>query len=326
MKRVSLIAAGLIAASWSAARADVPSAVDNTMPGPTNVDVNVTPPPGSSVEVDVPSTKPVTAPAAVPGTGSTMQGGGQTPAPTAPANVDVNINPPTQPAPVAAPAQTEIMPRARVIDANTAAINGAVTEPVTPVPAVPAPYRAGAPHDTGHTWSSRVGTGLLVGGGYEDFTNNNLQRMTSGGGAWNARAIAGTRQYVGVEAAYVGAARSIDALGVQSNAVLMANGVEGALRLNVPVVMRRGQLLEPFGFVGLGWSHYQVTNTNVNTSDLASDDDIMSLPVGGGLEYAIGRFMADARFTYRSTYYNDLMRTGGNLNNWGVSTQVGFSF
>ena len=52
----------------------------------------------------------------------------------------------------------------------------------------------------------------------------------------------------------------------------------------------------------------------------------MSVPVGGGLDYAIGRFMADARFTYRSTYYNDLMRTGGNLNSWGVSTQIGFSF
>jgi hypothetical protein len=96
--------------------------------------------------------------------------------------------------------------------------------------------------------------------------------------------------------------------------------------LNVPVVIRRCQLLEPFGFVGMGWSHYQLTNTNVNTSDLAKDDDIMSLPIGGGLEYAINRFMADARFTYRSTYYNDLMRTGGNLNNWGVSTQIGFVF
>jgi hypothetical protein len=115
-------------------------------------------------------------------------------------------------------------------------------------------------------------------------------------------------------------------LGVQSNAVLVSNGLEGALRLNVPVVMRRAQLVEPFAFVGLGWSHYSVTNTNVNTSDIASDDDVMSLPVGGGLEYGIGRFMADARFTYRSTYYNDLMRTGGNLNNWGVSTQIGVSF
>ena len=34
------------------------------------------------------------------------------------------------------------------------------------------------------------------------------------------------------------------------------------------------------------------------------------VPIGGGLEYAIGRFMADARFTYRATYYNDLLRDG----------------
>ena len=108
--------------------------------------------------------------------------------------------------------------------------------------------------------------------------------------------------------------------------MLVANGLEGAIRVNVPVLLPRTQLLEPFGFVGLGWSHYSVTNTNVTTADMARDDDIMSLPIGGGLEYAIGRFMADARFTYRSTYYNDLMRTGGNLNNWGVSGQVGFSF
>jgi hypothetical protein len=291
------------------------------------MDVTVNPPPGSSVDINVsPATKPTTPPSAVPGTGATIPGGTQTPPP---ANVDVNINPPTQAPPVAAPVQTEVMPPARVIDANTAAINGAVTEPargVPPAQVTPDYYRTGYARDTSHTWVGRVGAGLMVGGGFEDFTNSNLQRMTGGGGAWNARAVAGTRQFVGVEAAYVGAARSIDALGVQSNAVLLANGVEGALRLQIPVVMRRAQLLEPFGFVGLGWSHYQVTNTNVNTSDLASDDDVMSLPVGGGLAYAIGRFMADARFTYRSTYYNDLMRTGGSLNNWGVGTQVGFSF
>jgi hypothetical protein len=330
MKRVSLIAAGLIAASWSVAHADngsTPSATDNTMPGPTNTEIKVTPPPGSSVDVNVdPATSKSPPPAAVPGTGSTIPGGGQTPPA---ANVDVNISPPPTPPPVAAPPQSEVMPPARVIDNNTAAISGAVMADYAPVgstPVVPVPTRHGTVHDTSHTWVGRIGAGLMVGGGFEDFTNGNLQRMTGGAGTWNARAIAGTRQYVGVEAAYVGAARSVDALGVQSNAVLLANGLEGNLRLNVPVVLPRAQLLEPFGFVGLGWSHYQVTNTNVNTSDIASDDDVMSLPVGGGLAYAIGRFMADARFTYKSTYYNDLMRTGGNLNNWGVSSQVGFSF
>ena len=82
----------------------------------------------------------------------------------------------------------------------------------------------------------------------------------------------------------------------------------------------------PFAFVGLGWQHYQVTNTNTFTSSVARDDDVMAVPVGGGLEYAVGRFMADARFTYRATYYNDLVVSGANLNSWGVATQIGFSF
>ena len=36
--------------------------------------------------------------------------------------------------------------------------------------------------------------------------------------------------------------------------------------------------------------------------------------------------MADARFTYRQTYYNSHLLPGGNLNNWGVGGQVGFGF
>src|SRR5262249_26803344 len=154
----------------------------------------------------------------------------------------------------------------------------------------------GVAHDNAHPVVGRIGGGFMVGGGFEDFTNSNLRSMTGAGGSWTARAVAGTRQYIGAEAAYIGAARSVEALGVSTNALLVSNGLEGNLRANLPIVMRRAQLLEPFGFVGLGWQHYQVTNTNVNTSDLAGKDNVMAVPVGAGLEYAIGRFMADARF------------------------------
>ena len=51
-----------------------------------------------------------------------------------------------------------------------------------------------------------------------------------------------------------------------------------------------------------------------------------SLPFGGGLEYAYAMFMADARFTYRYTYNNDLFNDGAKLNNWGVSGQIGVEF
>jgi hypothetical protein len=354
MKRVSLIAAGLLAFGLTAARAEVGAtdssgATDATQPAPTNVDINVNTPPKSDVDVNVTPRKSdvnvtVTPPATTgtaEATADTAVGAKTMPPSTSDtttvetippgADVDVNVNPttPAQTPPAAVQPLTDPRPPLRRIDANSAAIYGGVTEPAQPIAPVPSgtyvPVRNDQP-SVGHTWVGRLGAGFLLGGGYEDFTNENLRSQTGGGGAWDARLLAGTRQFVGVEAAYVGAARSVDALGLQSNALLLSNGVEGAVRLNVPVVLRRAQLLEPFGFVGLGWQHYQVTNTNTNTSDIAGKDDIMSLPVGGGLEYAIGRFMADARFTYRSTYYNDLMRTGGNLNNWGVGTNIGFAF
>ena len=150
--------------------------------------------------------------------------------------------------------------------------------------------------------------------------------MTSGGGSWNARVVAGTRQFVGLEAAYVGAARNIDALGLSNDATLISNGVEGNVRVNIPII-RQVSMIEPFGFVGLGWSHYHVGNTQTRTSDLATNDDVMTVPLGAGLEYSYKAFIADARFTYRPTYYNDLVRAGGgSLNNWGVGGQVGFSY
>ena len=175
-------------------------------------------------------------------------------------------------------------------------------------------------------WMSKVGTAMMLGGGYEDFTYSNIRAMTSAGGSWDARLVGGTRQLVGVEAAYVGAARSIQTLGLAPSTNLVSNGVEGALRLNVPLV--QGQtLVEPFGFIGLGWQHYSLTHASSNTSDLTGSDDVMSMPYGGGVEVSHRGLMLDARFTYRQTYMNDLLRAeGGRLNTWGVGGNAGVEF
>jgi hypothetical protein len=204
--------------------------------------------------------------------------------------------------------------------------NGQTTAsvPVAPLPPIP-----GAPEgiNPGYATASRVGVGLLVGGGFEDFTNSRLRDATGNGGYWTARIVAGTRQYVGMEAAYVGDARSISGLGLGSDSRLISNGLEGALRLNMPILLRGASLLEPFGFVGVGWAHYSVTQNNAAVSDFTSHDDVLTLPFGGGLEFASHGFMADARFTYKQTYYNNLTQTiGGNLNNWGVGGQIGFEY
>ena len=185
--------------------------------------------------------------------------------------------------------------------------------------------RAGRGLPGAHVYS-HVGVGLLVGGGFKDFTNGRLQNVTGDGGYWTARVVAGTREYVGMEAAYVGDARSITGLGLSNDSRLISNGLSGNLRVNIPIA-RGASLIEPFGFVGVGWSHYTVTNNNVALSDVTSSDNVLTLPYGGGLEFAYKGFMADARFTYTQTYYNNLTETiGGNLNNWGVGGQIGFEY
>lgn len=325
MKRLLMITAGLLALGVTAARAEDKTTVEVVPPNAP--DTSASPPPASDVvngtatpnPKATPENKAVSPSPPVPGT---------TEAPPAPpANVKVDVNP-TQPVRPSVPLTTPtVRPPAHVIDNNTAAISGAVQADIAPVG--PSPFYFAQPKQAfplEHTWVAKLGAGILVGGGFEEFTSNTMQNMTGTAGTWTARVLAGTRRFIGAEAAYVGNARSIDALGLQSSATLISNGVEGNARVNVPVVMRKAQLLEPFAFVGLGWQHYQVTNTNTFTSSVARDDDVMAVPVGGGLEYAIGRFMADARFTYRATYYNDLVVNGANLNSWGVATQIGFSF
>jgi hypothetical protein len=195
--------------------------------------------------------------------------------------------------------------------------------PVAPLPPMPGAPEGVYPGGTGHL---HVGVGMLVGGGFQDFTNGRLKDATGDGGYWTARIVAGTRQYVGMEAAYVGDARSITGLGLGNDSRLISNGLEGTLRLNVPIV-RGLSLFEPFGFIGVGWSHYTVSQNNTAISDLTSADDVLTLPYGGGFEFAYRGFLADARFTYKQTYYNNLTETtGGNLNSWGVGGQIGFEY
>jgi len=345
MRKISLVLATAVALGLGTARAqNAPSGSgsgipDPTTPAPTRVDVDA--PAGTSVDVNTPSrtgtgtttvdvnTPPATpaptgTPSAAPGTTvdiNTPPSGtaGTPPSGTAGTNVEITTPPATT-----TDVDVNVPPPATVPTAPTVNTTGAVAEPIPAMTPMPAP----GPVDTAPAAPvpSRFGAGLLIGGGYEEFTSDNVQRITGGGGSWNARLVAGTRSFIGMEAAYVGSARGIDTLGLSSDAFLVGNGAEGALRLNVPIISGL-TLFEPFGFVGVGWSHYTVTNSNVNTSSVNGSDDIMTVPYGGGLAFAYGAMMADARFTYRQTYYNDLMRTGGgNLNSWGVSGQVGFAF
>jgi hypothetical protein len=329
MRKLSLIAASFVALGWSAANADTGSTTVTT-PGatikaPAGSSTSITGPsdttaPGATVTAPSGATTTITPPSATATTPST---GDTTTATPAPSDTTGTPSDTTTATPGEQPPTTNV-------EINTPPpVNNTV---VTPVPVQPAPAPVQDNRYVERTYGPQhyapaVGAGILVGGGFQDFSRDNARSVTQGGGYWNARLIFGTRQFLGFEAAYVGSAQSISALGLSNDAVLVSNGAEGALRLNLPI-MAREALIEPFAFGGAGWSRFHIANSAVNTSSVATNDDVLQIPYGGGVAFGYRGFMADARFTYRSTFYNDLLRGagGGNLDNWSVGGQLGFEF
>jgi len=290
MTKAAITVAGALALVWTTARAEEPS-------------TTVTAPPGSTTTIKTPET---------PGsTGTTITTPGTRPSDpdavtddaSAPATTNIEIAPPTANNTVVAPTPAPVQP---LSPAGSAYYQNEYRAPVAARPV--------------------IGAGMLLGGGVQDFAQSNVRGMTGTAGYWNARLVFGTRQFVGFEAAYVGSAQSINALGLASDAVLVSNGAEGAVRINIPIV-RRATLMEPFVFGGAGWSRYHIARSAQNRSSLASNDDIVAIPYGAGFAASYRNFMVDARFTYRSTFYNDMLRTTGDrLDNWSAGGQLGFEF
>jgi len=171
---------------------------------------------------------------------------------------------------------------------------------------------------------SGYGTTVELGGGVMSFTGAAARGAANAGGAWDLRLGWGTRSLLGFEAAYIGSANGLTAAGLDPNAVLLGTGAEGALRLNAPVAYR-DSLIEPFAFGGLGWTRFDIINSDFNMSNVAEKDHVMTVPVGAGMAAAARGFMVDARFTYRFVYREDLIGNN-NLDNWIISANVGSEF
>ncbi len=177
----------------------------------------------------------------------------------------------------------------------------------------------------------RYGVAFVLGGGVEGFTNDTMRSSTNDGGNWDARAIFGTRDWVGFEAAYIGSAQSINALGLDNDALLVGNGVQANLRLN----FTRDSVVQPFAFAGAAWRRYSLQNEGINTSAVRSEDDVLEIPMGVGLAYKFKGFMLDARGEFRPATGEDLMpsltdtdgdNTAAEMHRWGVNANIGYAF
>jgi opacity protein-like surface antigen len=169
--------------------------------------------------------------------------------------------------------------------------------------------------------------GIFAGGGLADFADGDMRDFTDLGGAWEVTALLGTRSLIGVELTYFGSAQDVDALGLDSDAVLIGTMFEATGRVNV----LPQESFTPFVIGGIGYARYDITNSDFNTSNVANDDDMMSVPVGGGIGFRAGGALIEARGTYRFMFYDDLVASptgAGNIDqdNWSATARVGFEF
>jgi hypothetical protein len=163
---------------------------------------------------------------------------------------------------------------------------------------------------------------VLIGGGVTQFTDSDVKDAVDVGGAWDVRVGVGSRYFLGVEAAYVGSFRG----GKNGANDLMTNGAEGILRVQYPYV-RQGWLVEPFAFGGVGWNRLSVRDAPPGIED---SDDIGVVPFGAGVTLGRGKLLFDARFTYRTSFAEDLAVAASgakaSFDNWAVNASIGAEF
>lgn len=191
-------------------------------------------------------------------------------------------------------------------------------------------YTPPPPADTDTSGTlEQYGIAVSLGGGVSDFTNSTMRDTTDVGGSWDVNVAFGLRSPIGFEAQYIGSAQSIDALGLDSSTVLVGNGLQGNLRVNI-----LDAAVQPFLFGGLAWRHYDLTNSDFNTSDISDNDDVLEVPMGAGIAWKYRGFLVDARGEYRYASGADMVPSiqddgtigSASMSRWGANANIGFAF
>ncbi|MDB4953495.1 MAG: hypothetical protein JWO36_1064 [Myxococcales bacterium] len=186
-----------------------------------------------------------------------------------------------------------------------------------------------------YSWSdpsmqTGVGVGVMVGGGVTGFTNREARNVTSDiGGLWDARVSLGTHVPIGIEASYVGTAQEIRGVFGGPEATMIGTTAEGDLRWNILPHM----MFTPYLFAGVGWQRFSIDDRRFvfSSTSLNRRDDLLEVPLGGGLSYRFAGFVAEARGTFRATTNEDLIinpitGSAAKMHNWEGSLQVGAEF
>lgn len=170
-----------------------------------------------------------------------------------------------------------------------------------------------------------IGLGFSAGGGYAGFIDSDFNDFANPGGGWEARLLVGTDTWVGLEAAYTGSANDLDTLGLDDRAYLLGTGFSGALHLNL---LPPYYDFRPYLLAGVGWKHYSLQDADANQSRLDDSDDLLEVPLAGGINYRYGWLLADLRVQFAPAFGNDLVRSPFdrdiNLSTWRAVANIGF--
>jgi outer membrane protein OmpA-like peptidoglycan-associated protein len=182
---------------------------------------------------------------------------------------------------------------------------------------------------TARSMARPFGMSLAVGGGVTAFADDEMREFVDLAGSWEARLTLGTRQRIAIEASYLGSVQTIDALGgLGQDAMLLSNGAGGALRLNLLT-----DRFQPYVLAGAAWRRYEVVNSDVNTSSVNDQDDVLETPFGAGFSYRYEPLIVDVRGVYRRVFYDDLIQPAvaagqdlPDLHTWTGNLMAGFEF
>lgn len=171
------------------------------------------------------------------------------------------------------------------------------------------------------------GVAVTAGLGLLGYANNETNDFIDPGAAYTARVHIGTEERVEYEIAYLGSAASIDALGLDSSAILISNAIEGNIRYNFSTDAQ----WQPYLVAGAAWRRYDITSADFNTSSANDADTVMEVPFGAGVTWRSGGgLLIDGRLGYRLATFEDLLggRSGGGpaLDNWHVGARAGWEF
>lgn len=165
---------------------------------------------------------------------------------------------------------------------------------------------------------------LIAGVGFEGFIDSHMRDAVSSGPAWNVRGTIGNPENVNFEVFYSGSRQPMK-MGADT---LVANGLLAQLRINMFPEAR----LEPFFYMGAGWSRFSVKGRTPD-SMFPAHDDVLEMPIGIGFAYRVGDLVADLRTGFTVITGQDLIRNpepdgsedSYSMHRFGVTAQIGYS-